>query len=281
LFLEAHLRAIFCEANNHNSCEYEVYTDTLSGGFSVVRVWTDYIHEKSFEQAIKIARVADPTLVGFDPLAVLPHKGDGRFCYELIPKTKKEFQSEFPHIDLSSLKFNQELNGFSWSYQGNQEEILLVCDYYVKKQTPKKLVRLSSGDTLFYEEYKALEQYRQQEGILSQLPTIAEERQTNTETIHRYQLIGSQIIQHEETDYKYLPLVFVDGNSIRLRDSKTGEMKQVTRPYLFHAHGIQRLKNLAGQCAANELENMATQKWIIAAESIPKNYTAVLLFKKG
>lgn len=277
LFLEGYLRAIFCEANNHTSCEYQVYTDTLSGGFSVVRVWTDYVHEKSFEHSIKIARVADPTLVGFDPLAVLPHKGDGRFCYELVPKLKTDFQIENPDIDLASLKFSRELNGFSWSYQNNHEEILLVCDYFVKKQTPKKLVRLSSGGAIFYEDYKTLEKQWQQMGVLAQFPTIIEERPTKIETIHRYQLIGTQIIKHEETDYKYLPLIFVDGNSISLRDSKTGEMKQVTRPYLFHAHGIQRLKNLAGQCAANELENMATQKWIIAAESIPKKYKEAYL----
>ncbi|WP_218813992.1 hypothetical protein [Rickettsiella endosymbiont of Dermanyssus gallinae] len=271
LLLEAHLRSIFCEAN-HNGCEYEVYTDILSGGFSAIRVWTDYLHEKSFDQVIKMARVYDPTLVGFDPLAVLPHKGDGCYCFELVPKTKKEFQSEFPHIDLSSLKFNREIKGFSWSYQGNQEDILLVCDYYEKKQVPKKLVHLSSGDTIFYDDYKTLEQHWQQSGILSPFPRIVEERPTTIETIHRYQLIESQVIKYEETDYKYLPLVYVDGNSIRLRDGKMGDMKQLTRPYVYHAASNQKLKNFAGQCLANELATMTAQKWIIAAEAIPEAY---------
>lgn len=269
--LEAHLRSIFCEAN-HNGCEYEVYTDILSGGFSAIRVCTDYMHEKSFDQIIKMARVYDPTLVGFDPLAVLPHKGDGRYCFELIPKTKQEFQKEFPNVDLSNLKFSRELDGFSWSYQGNNEAILLICDYYEKKQTSKKLIRLSTGDSLFYEDYQALLQHWQQAGILSQFPRIIEERQTKIETIHRYQLIESQVLTHEETDYKYLPLVYVDGNSIRLRDGKMGDMKQLTRPYVYHAVGNQTLKNFAGQCLANELATMVAQKWIIAAEAIPAKY---------
>ena len=267
--LENHLRAIFCESN-HNGCEYEVYTDILTGGFSAMRVWTDYLHEKSFDQIIKMGRVYDPSLVGFDPLAVLPHKADGQYCFELLPKTKKEFQADYPNIDLSKLKFYREIKGFSWSYQGSQEDILLLCDYYEKKRKPKKLVQLSSGETLLYENYKKLEIHWQEAGYLAQFPSIVEERQTFIESIDRYQLIGSQIINYEETDYRYLPLVYVDGNSSHLRDSINGEMKQLTRPYLYHALGNQKLKNFAGQCLANELTTMTAQKWIIAAEAIPE-----------
>ncbi len=136
LILEGHLRSIFCEAN-HNGCEYEVYTDSLSGGFSAMKVWTEYVHEKSFDQVIKMGRVYDPTLVGFDPLAVLPHKGDGRYCFELFPKTKEEFQTEYPDVDLSQIKFSSNVEGFSWSYQNQQEEILLLCDFYEKRNVLK------------------------------------------------------------------------------------------------------------------------------------------------
>ena len=271
LLLEYHLRAIFSEANHHG-CEYEVYTDILSGGFSAMRVWTEYLHEKSFDQVIKVGRVYDPTLVGFDPLAVLPHKGDGRYCFELIPKTKKEFQTDYPNIDLSQLKFCQEIEGFSWSYQGNSEKILLVCDYYEKQKKSKKLLRLSNGESLFFDDYQHLIEHWQKAGLMAQLPTVVEERQTFVETIHRYQFIESQILKHEETDYKYLPLVYVDGNSIRLRETEQGDIKQFTRPYVYHALGNQKLKNFAVQCLANELENMDMHKWIVATEAIPEKY---------
>lgn len=269
LILEGHLRSIFDEAN-HNGCSYEVYADILSGGFSAMKVWTDYQHEKSFDQTIKIGRVYDPTLVGFDPLAVLPHKGDGRYCFELIPKTKEEFQVKYPDIDLSTIKFSKNLQGFNWSYQNQQEEILLLCDYYVKKKKSKKLVRLSNGHTLLSEEYQKLSQYWQETGRLDQIPHIVEERITSLETIHRYRLIESTVLSHEETSYQFLPIVYVDGNSIRL--SNNSQTKQVTRPYVYHAIGNQKLKNFAGQCLANELENMVMHKWKVAAESIPEKY---------
>lgn len=269
LILEGHLRSIFNEAN-HNGCSYEVYTDILSGGFSAMKVWTEYQHEKSFDQVIKIGRVYDPTLVGFDPLAVLPHKGDGRYCFELIPKTKEEFQVEYPDLDLSTLKFSTGLKSFNWSYQSNQEEVLLLCDYYVKKKKAKQLVRLSNGHTLLSEEYQKLAQHWQESGRLDQIPHIVEERTTYLETIHRYHLIESNILNYEETNYQFLPIVYVDGNSIRLTNND--QTKQVTRPYVYHALGNQKLKNFAGQCLANELENMVMHKWKVAAESIPEKY---------
>lgn len=269
LILEGHLRSIFNEAN-HNGCSYEVYTDILSGGFSAMKVWTEYQHEKSFDQVIKIGRVYDPTLVGFDPLAVLPHKGDGRYCFELTPKTKEEFQVEYPDLDLSTLKFSTGLKSFNWSYQSNQEEVLLLCDYYVKKKKAKQLVRLSNGHTLLSEEYQKLGQHWQESGRLDQIPHIVEERTTYLETIHRYHLIESNILNYEETNYQFLPIVYVDGNSIRLTNND--QTKQVTRPYVYHALGNQKLKNFAGQCLANELENMVMHKWKVAAESIPEKY---------
>jgi Phage P22-like portal protein len=269
LILEGHLRSIFDQAN-HNGCAYEVYTDILSGGFSAMKVWTEYQHENSFEQVIKIGRVYDPTLVGFDPLAVLPHKGDGHYCFELIPKTKEEFQAEYPDIDLSTIKFSKNVEGFNWTYQNQQEEILLLCDYYEKKKKPKKLLRLSNGYTLLSEDYKKLEQHWQETRRLEQLPTVVEERTTFLETIHRYRLIESTVLQHEEINYQFLPIVYVDGNSIRLNNN--GQTQQVTRPYVYHALGNQKLKNFAGQCLANELENMVMHKWKVAAEAIPEKY---------
>ncbi len=122
------------------------------------------------------------------------------------------------------------------------------------------------------EDYKKLEQHWQESDMLEQIPSIVEERLTFLETIHRYRLIESTVLSYEETNYHFLPIVYVDGNSIRLRDSDNGQSKQLTRPYVYHALGNQKLKNFAAQCLGNELENMVMHKWKVAAESIPEEY---------
>lgn len=70
-----------------------------------------------------------------------------------------------------------------------------------------------------------------------------------------------------------LPLVFVDGNSIMLNDSN--QSCQMTRPYVYHAKGIQDLKNYAGQTLANELETLVQHKFVVPVESVPSEYEHV------
>ena len=92
--VEAHIREIFAGAAN-DGLEYKIYTQTLSGGYDVAKVHTEYLSELSFEQKIVVDRVFDPTLTGFDPLARASHKGDGDYCFELIPKTREDLVADF------------------------------------------------------------------------------------------------------------------------------------------------------------------------------------------
>jgi hypothetical protein len=49
--VEGHIRHIFYEANRDNF-SYTLYKDTLTGGFSVAKVYTDYSSEMGFNQNI-------------------------------------------------------------------------------------------------------------------------------------------------------------------------------------------------------------------------------------
>lgn len=269
--VEAHLRAIFFDGAN-DKLEYNVYSDLLAGGFSVMRVFTEYVNEMSFEQNISVERVFDPTLTGFDPLARDSHKGDGRFCFELYPMTKEEFEDEFGKEAAKEMKFTRNLSGFGWSYENENEKIILVCDLYEKQKKQEKIVKLSNGHVVTEKEYKKFIEAWDASGNLEQPPLpVGKPRKTTIETIVRYRFCENKILDYKPTNYKHLPLVFVDGNSVQLTESQ--QSYQMTRPYVYHAKGIQRLKNFAGQSLANELENTIQHKWVVAVESIPTDYT--------
>lgn len=268
--VEDHLRHIIFDANK-NSCEYNVYTDILSGGFSAIKIWTEYSHPMSFEQVIKFDRVYDPTLVGFDPLARAPHKGDGRFCFELFPKSREEFEEDYPNIDLSEIDFTRNVDGFNWSYSNNQEDILLLCDFYEKKKKRKKIVRLVNGYVMTMDDYELFLQTWTDSGLIEQPPAIrGKPRWTDIETICRYRFIENKVLEYVETNYPALPIVFVDGNSVVIREgTNQGSFIQMTRPYIYNLKGLQQLKNFAGQTLANELENLVQHKFKVAKESLP------------
>lgn len=267
--IEAHLRAIFFDGDD-DMLEYQIYSDLLAGGFSTMRVYTEYVNELSFEQNIKVERVFDPTLCGFDPLARDSHKGDGRYAYEIYPMTRGEFEDEYGKEATQDMKFTRNLEGYDWSFKNEQEEVVLVCDFYEKIAKKAKIVKLSNGHTITEKEYKRFLELWEEANYLEQPPLVVDERYTMIETTGRYRFCETKVLDFVETNYKYLPLVFVDGNSVTLQDG--GANYQMTRPYVYHAKGIQRLKNYAGQSLGNELENTIQHKFVVAVESIPEDY---------
>lgn len=274
--VDQHIRHILFDSSN-NHAKYEVYKDLLSGGFSCFKVWTDYANNKSFKQVIKFDRAFDPTMCGFDQLARYSHKGDGRFCFELFPKSKEEFEEEYPDVDIDSVSFRRDLGGFNWSYLNDNTEILIVADYYEKKKRKVKIVQTTEGKVMTMAEYNAMaegwQDFSMPPGIVGQ------PRMSEMETICRYRVIENQVLEYTETDFTYFPLIFVDGNSVMIKTPKNGNIRQMTRPYVYHAKGAQRLKNYAGISLANEIENTVQHKFMVAKEALPKEEVFMQAYK--
>ena len=274
--VEGHLRHILEEAKKRN-VQYNVYKDQLGGGFGNMKIITEYAHEKSFDQVIKLVRTYEPTLTGYDPMAREMDKSDAGYSFELYPMSKEDFKSRYGDEDIETISYGGSDEGFSWAYESSKEKIIVLADYYEKKKKRKKIVKLADNRVMTMDDYnKFIESYKQQ-GFIEQPPSIVgEPRWTELVTIHRYILIKDRILESEETDYTDIPHIFADGDSVILKESS--KFEQFTKPYTYHARGIQRLKNLAGQCLGNELEMMVQHKFMIAKESIPdeKEYQAAL-----
>lgn len=268
--VEGHIRHIVDDANKHNS-QYNIYKDQLGGGFSDWKVFTDYANEMSLDQVIKARKCYEATLVGFDQNAREASKYDSEFCYEFFPMPKEKFIVEHPGVDITTLSFNQQQDNLSWSYTADQQNIILVCDYYEKKRKKVKIVRVAGlGDmTMDKYEEEVVAKWKS-ESRTEQMPVITQSRLSHRTVICRYRLVGSEIIKYEETDYKYLPFVFVDGDSAIIKDGNSAAYMQFTKPYTYHAKGIQRLINFSGQVIGNDFENMVMHKFKVAKESIPQ-----------
>lgn len=287
-FAEDHFRHALYVANKDNFA-WDVYKDVLTGGFSAAKVCNDFASPMSFKQNIYIYKCFDPTLVGFDPIARASHKGDGNYCFEIFPMTEKDFEQELPGKDIKSIKYQtytnaQDIEGFKWSYKDIQSnKIILLADYYEKKKIRTRIVQLSNGMVLTNKNYKRFEEeWRKREiagQIIEQIPKVVSKRWTIREVICRYRLIENQVIEYEETDYSFLPIVFIDGNSAILTSNNVNATYQMTRPYVYHGKGIQDMKNFAGQSLANYLNNLNQNKFIIKKESIPQDDDSLESFK--
>ncbi len=274
--VENHLRHTLTDSKNHHTA-YDVYKDLLSGGFSGFKVTTDYAHPMSFNQVINFNRVFDPTMTGYDHLSRYAHKGDGRFCFELFPMSEEEFTETYPDADISAISFRKNYQGFNWSYLNDNTRIILVGDYYEKVRKRVKIVQMQNGQVLTWDKYKKImDNWRD---FIPAPQIVGKPRWTEIDSIDRYRVIENQVLEHEKTDFRLFPLVFVDGNSILIKANKNGNIRQVTRPYVYHAKGAQRLKNFGGIALANEVENTVQHKFMVKREALPKEEEFLAAYK--
>jgi hypothetical protein len=270
--LEAHFRSILVDSDN-DGFSYDVYTDLLVGGFSVVECYTEYVSEMSMDQKICTHRAFDPTLCGFDPLARKSHKGDGNYCFQLFPKEAEEVEKEWGSDAVKGLKYARAFAGFNWSYRAARKDIVLMCQYDKKEFKRERITKLSNGRVVTLKHYEELMGLWDEAGYIEQPPIpIGKTRESLIETIDRYTFSGVNLVNVQKTNYKMLPLVFFDGNSAVLRDNNDSTAEQMTRPYIYNVRDAQRLKNYAGQSLANELENTVEHKFVASVESIPEDY---------
>lgn len=267
-FLDGHLRYILDESKKRNT-QYNVYRDSMSGGFSNFKITTDYEDEMSFDQIIKVSRTNMPTMIGFDPMAQEVDKSDAEFYFELFPMDKEQFKQEYPEIPLDQLDFLKADGTFNWSFKNQDQYVIVLAHYYEKVKTKKKIVKLANNETMLLSKYKEELEKWNSELHIEQAPAIIEERESQFVHIRRSTIMQTAILEEKDTLFKYNNLVYVDGDSVVIQDEDNANMEQFTKPYIYHAEGLQRLINFTGQVIANDFENMVQHKFMIAEEALP------------
>ena len=276
--IEAHIRSIILDSNRDNVL-FDIFTDVITGGFSVMKVFTEYLSNRSMDQGIFFERAYDPTLCVFDKMARKSHKGDGKYCAQIFPMTEEDFKSKYGSDSLNGMNFYRDFGGYSWTYSTQDgQKIILVVHYYAKKIKKSKLVQLVDDRCMLEDEYEEFLAKWNDSGMVMMPPgVVGKPRQVEIETITRTEACSTKILDYVETDYRFLPLIFFDGNSAFIRDSDDGSAYQLTKSLVYHARGIQQLKNYAGISLANELENTVQHKILAAQEAIPEQYTSAYL----
>ena len=272
--VEAHMRHDLAHTNNGNA-NNKVFKDTVYGGYGCFEVYTEYASKSSFEQVAPYRRV-NPTICGWDPMAIETHKGDGKYCYTKVYMTHERVMLNFGKQIADSLSYNSSGDFgdsvFQWSYQSGRKKIAVIVFFYYKHERRGKLLLLSNGESMDEKKYKAQMKEWDELSILPPPPTIQDSREQIFTDIVRYTVCENKVIKREETDFEMLPLVFVDGNSAEAQGEKGGGIRQVTRSYFYNAFDSQRFKDFAGQTFAGELQATMQSPIIAAEESIPDQY---------
>jgi hypothetical protein len=250
------------------------FKQALMMGFGAFEISLDYENNRSFNQIIKYELIPDVTRTSFDPTAVKPHKGDGNFCARQYVYSKEEFYATYPWVtNPVSYTDPRSLIDFQWETR----ETIVVCKYSRKEWYPVKVYLLSDGSTATEDEWEAIqEQFKMHETLANnaqvvgdmirqRIPRIVGERQSKDYVIRQYMLTQNQIIEYIDWPSKYLPIIFVDG------DSNFINGQQYTRSFIHEAKDAQKFVNYIGSEVAAEIKNRRREQWLGTPDNILGN----------
>lgn len=247
------------------------FRSALYTGWGAFDIDIEYENPRSFFKVLRFNLIQDATHASFDPTAVKPHKGDGNFFSRRFVYRKDEFYATFPHIvDPVSYSDPRSLLDFQWETR----DTIVVCKYARKEWYPLKIYKLSNGHSVTEDEW---EEMQKQFALVKEtadkalvvggmitrdLPKIRSERNTQDYYIRQYKLTQNKVIEFMDWPSKYLPGIFVDG------DSNFIQGQQYTKSFIHEARDAQKSLNYMGSEAITELKNRRREQWIGTPDNI-------------
>lgn len=229
----------------------------VQGGFSYIRVGTEYVDDKSFDQELKIYRVDDPLTVYLDPEAKEADKSDSRYAFVFDDVLKDEFDKLYPEYSDEASAQNAIDDEEGWV----RTDYIRICEYYRKVQEP---------DTLWF--YRGEEgQILEYESVLTEAPEIFERIKADPRTLSRptvrahveyHFIIGTKVVDSKLWPGKYIPLALCVGEEVIIEGilDRKGHTRALIDP--------QRMYNYWSSAAVEFGALQGKTPWIAPAEAI-------------
>jgi len=219
-------------------------------GWGYWRVTTDYVRDDSFDQEIYIKRIENPFTVYFDPNSVQPDGSDAEKCLVTTVVSKAVFKTMYPDAE-SEQGFSSRGTGDTESEWVTKEDIR-IAEYFYTERTKEMLLQLSDGTTGFSDEIPKKE-VLEAAGI-----TVVDKRETWRKKIKWCKLTAMQILEEGEWAGKYIPIVPVYGQEVRVDDKhkKFGLVRMAKDP--------QRMYNYWSTALTESVALAPKAKWLLA-----------------
>ena len=219
-------------------------------GWGYWRVTTDYVRDDSFDQEIYIKRIENPFSVYFDPNSVEPDGSDAEKCLVTTVVSKAVFRKMYPNAE--------DTQGFSSRGTGDTEsewvtkEDIRIAEYFYTEREKAMIIQLSDGTTGYSDEMPSKEVLAEA-GI-----TVIDKRDTWRKKIKWCKLTAMQILEEGEWAGKFIPIVPVYGQEVRVDDKhkKFGLVRMAKDP--------QRMYNYWSTALTETVALAPKAKWLLA-----------------
>lgn len=239
------------EYSSNADVAYDTALDhSVTGGFGYFRIVTDYACEDQFEQDLKIERIENPCSVVPDAFDFGADSANWNYCFITDLYREVDFKKKWPKAEVVEFEADTTDKLPNWF----EDEMIRVAEYWVREEVPATLLKLSTGEVMFEEQYLTIKDILDVGGV-----TVVDTRQTQKYEVKQYIMNGVEILETNKWKGKYIPIVPVYGDEVIL------EGKRHFNSLIRFAKDPQRMFNY-WRTAATELVALAPKAPFIGAK---------------
>jgi hypothetical protein len=222
----------------------------VSSGVGYLTINTEYACDDSFEQDIRIKRVANPFSIFGDPYSTGHDSSDWNTAFEVEQLSKDAFKRKYKGADPVDWDGYRDC-GAPWL----DGETVQVAAWWQRDEVVKQIIALSNGEVVDLELYKA----RKAEFDALMVSVIGSPRPVKSYKVTQRILTGAEVLETVDWAGKYIPIVPVYGEDINI------EGRRHLRSLVRDAKDPQRNFNYWRTCAT-ELVALAPKTPFIGAK---------------
>lgn len=177
-------------------------------GEGYVRVLTEYCHDDSFDQDLRIGRIRNAFSVYMDPTIQDPCGSDAEYCFITEDIPKAEYERLFPDAAPISSMLSQGVGDSSLS-QWLTENTIRIAEYFYYKHVPTKL-NLYPGNQAFYDNSPEDREMKQM-GLKP-----IKSRTVDVKKVVWMKTNGYEVLEEREWAGKWIPVVRIVGNEFEV-----------------------------------------------------------------
>lgn len=232
-------------------------TFQVQAGIGYLRVTTDYVDDKSFDQDIFITSIPDPLTVYIDPDARAPAKEDARFAFIFEDMPLDVFKQKYPAYERYA-----GMESFIVDRGWSDPDHVRVAEYFEAEDREDELLLIDGPNgqvSLLASELKKVD---------PKSPYLTDEtvqkRSVFTRVINYHFIVGNHIVEEEEKLWigKTIPIIPVIGEEtiIEGRMDRKGHTRALKDP--------QRMYNYWASAAVEYGALQSKTPWIVGVESV-------------
>ena len=230
---------------------------SVKGGWGVWMIDHDYVDDTSMDQDIILREIKNPFSVLFDPIIQVQELKECRYAFMFEDMDKEEFERLYPKAKTGvGERFYSTGNQRAWI----NEDTVRVADYFRIIFEDRRLVQLSTGEVVDYEDIEPIIDELNFKGV-----TITNERLVEGRKLERFKMTGLEILEEYECVGRYIPLVPLLGKTSNING------KFLTRGLVRKAKDAQRMYNYS-RSTAIEVTALQPKQPLMATPAMIKGH---------